>query len=69
MITETAEQIAFRFLVDMHNGDTALINGWRREARREWCLTLQLCVSFMDGRRHGGLNDGRKQFGRCNSLR
>jgi hypothetical protein len=48
MITETAEQIAFRFLVDMHNGDTALIESWRREARREWCLTLQLCVSFMD---------------------
>ena len=47
-IEETAEQIAHRFLSDMHNGDTALIDGWRKNANRQWCLTLQLCKSFMD---------------------
>lgn len=47
-ITETAEEIAQRFLTDYHGGDTALIEGWRRNADRRWCLTLQLCKSFMD---------------------
>lgn len=44
---EMAEETAFRFLVDMHNGDQALIEGWRSEARREWCLALQLCRSIL----------------------
>ena len=47
-MVESAEEIAFRFLVDFHNGDTELIKGWRSNARREWCLTLQLCMSYAD---------------------
>lgn len=46
MITETAEEIAFRFLSDLIGEPAATTS--RREAMYDWNLTLQLCVSFMD---------------------
>lgn len=47
-IEETAEEIAHRFLTDYHSGDTALVDGWKRNADRRWCLALQLCKSFVE---------------------
>ncbi len=48
MITENADEIAFRFLVDFNRGDRALVERWCSEADPRWCLTLQLCESFLD---------------------
>ena len=47
-ITETAEQIAFRFLKDYHQDDQGLVEGWRRNSDRRWNLTVQLCHSFLE---------------------
>lgn len=45
-MTETAEQIAIRFLTDFLQGDETLARKWRSEADARYNLTLQLCVSY-----------------------
>jgi hypothetical protein len=50
MKNETADELAYRFLVDYHQGDEALIQGWRKNADRRWCITLQLCHSLLERR-------------------
>lgn len=44
------EVIARGFLANYHNGDYALVDGWRRNADRRWCLTLQFVISLCEGK-------------------